>query len=382
MNRRLSRTLTPERRFILACARLKTDPAVVGAAAREVDSWDLVVEEASRNHLMPLLARALSTGGSWDGIPQAIRERFQRDWQKTTAINTYFLRDAGEALRAMCGAGLSPVVLKGVALAEDVYKDIGLRAFCDLDVLVPIEDLPQAERLLADLGYLPEPTTHLRSWYFENYYQSPRYARKGGRFCIELHWDFGRRPNPFRHDVARMRARAVPALLAGVQVRRLDPEDQLIHLCLHLAWGNGFNGHFRGLVDIAEVIRRGVDWNAFCARVIETNTAQVVVPSLELATWLLEAPVDAETLRCLDAHRGSLFSRFAAMLGQSRTMTGGEGHLTLMRLLWMKRFSERVHFLRQNFGSVEMSELDNRPALFRRLAGAARRAAAPFLNHA
>jgi len=379
VNRRLAQSMTPEWRFILACARLRTDPAAVAAAAREVRAWETLVALACKHHLAPLVLRAGDACGP-GAIPEAVREQLLLERQKTIALNSVYLRQAGEALRAFLQAGLAPIVLKGVALTEPLYGDIGLRAFCDLDVLFSRDDIPRAETVLADLGYQAEPTSHLRSWYFENYYQLPRHSRPRSRFCVELHWDFGRRPNPFRLDVDAMRARAVAATVAGADVRRLDPQDELLHLCIHLAWGNGFDRHLRGLVDIAETLRRGIDWSVFEQRVVQTNTAQVAVPALELATWLLDAPVDRAALGRLQRKRGGALSRYVTEIGQSRVLTGGDGHHTLMRLFWMERFAERVHLLKQNFGAVEIAEMDSRPKLITRLAGGMRRAIAPFFH--
>lgn len=381
MHRRLARSLTGERTFMLACARLDPDPDAVAAAARGVEAWDGVIAEARSHHLLPLLSRA-ADAAPLAPIPENVRTQLREVRRKTQARNAVYLQCAAEVLRAFANAGLSPVVLKGVALVENLYQDIGLRAFCDLDALLPIEDLETAERVMAQLGYRPEPTPHTRDWYFVNYYQLPRYSRPGAQFCVELHWDLGRRPNPFRLDVAAMRARAVPATAAGVPVHVLDPEDQLVHLAVHLAWGNGFDLHVRGIVDIAEILRRGIDWTVFEQRVRESNTAQVVVPAIELAHWLLGANVDQRTMNRLQKLRGGPLSRAVTRIGQSRVLTGGEGHRTLMRLFWMQRFGDRVHFLKQNFGGVEFEEFDKRPPLAKRLAGGLRRAMGPFTRHA
>ncbi|MGH8164892.1 MAG: nucleotidyltransferase domain-containing protein, partial [Rhodanobacteraceae bacterium] len=313
MNPRLVRTLTPERRFLLACARIDADRDAVARLAGDVRSWDRVLQESHRHHLLPLLSRA---SAGCEAVPSFVRDRAHEAQQRTQAVNSIYLRDAREALLAFAQAGLSPVVLKGVSLAESLYPDIGLRAFCDLDALFAIEDLERAEAVLRELGYEQEPSPHERDWYFEHYYQLPRFARRAGGFCVELHWDLGRRPYPFHLDLADMQSRAVQGIAAGVPARVLDNEDLLLHLAVHLAWGNGFDGHVRGIVDIAEVIRRGVDWNRFEARVIEAGAAQVVVPSLELAAWLLDAPVPPNVLLVLGERRGGVLSRLATDVGQ------------------------------------------------------------------
>jgi hypothetical protein len=379
-NRRLMRSVTPEWRFMLASARLQPDFETVRAAAANVVSWDRVLQLARRNHLAPLLARTASICRDAQ-IPEAVRLQLDRDRQKSAALNTIYLRQGEEVLRAFVQSGLKPVVLKGFALAETLYGDIALRPFCDLDVLLAREELEPAEAVLSALGYESEPTPHTRDWYFENYYQLPRHSRKPSRFCVELHWDLARRPNPFSLDIPGMLMRAVETDVGGMSVRQLALEDRLLHLCVHLAWGNGFDAHLRGLVDVAESLRRGVDWKIFEQRVVTANAAQVAVATLELAVWLLDAPVNIEVLERLRDRSGGFFARYAARIGQSRALTGGEGHRTLMRLFWIERVSERIRLLKTNFGAVEFSQFDSRPQMFKRLLGGVRRAFAPFSNH-
>jgi hypothetical protein len=379
-NRRLLQSVTPEWRFILASARLHPDSFAVCSAADAVTSWDQVLVLARRHHLAPLVSR--TTRACPDAaVPESVRLELDRDRQKSAALNTMYLRQGGEVLRAFKERGLSPVVLKGFVLAENLYGDAGLRPFCDLDVLFARDEIERAETVLAELRYEAEPSPHGRDWYFQNYYQLPRHSRRPSRFCVELHWDLARRPNPFRVDVDSMRRRAVATRAAGVPVLQFTPEDRLLHLCVHLAWGNGFDAHLRGVVDIAETLRAEIDWEVFEQRAIAANAAQVSVAAIELAVWLLDAPVHGNVFRRLQRFRGGVLARYVTSIGQARALSGGDGHRTLMRLFWMEHMSQRVRLLQTNFGAVAYEQFDRRPQLFKRVLGGLRRAMAPFSQH-
>ncbi|MGZ3550534.1 MAG: nucleotidyltransferase domain-containing protein [Vulcanimicrobiaceae bacterium] len=376
MNHRLTATITPERRFLMAASRLCSDPEQVQLAAAAVRNWNAVLDEGRHHHLLPLIANASTECSS---VPSDVKAQISKQLQIVRMLNALYFDEAKHVLETMRGHGLKPVVLKGMALAESLYGDIGLRPLCDLDVLFSIEDIPRAEQILRSMNYLQEPSPHDAAWYFEHYYQLPRFVRRGGRFCIELHWDLGRRPNPFTLDIATMRERAVPVAISGVDVFMFDREDMLLHLALHLAWGNGFDGHFRGLVDIAELTRVGINWTEFAQRVRAANAAPVVVPALELAAWLLDAPIPEDTLAVLSRERGSAMTRYITAIGQSRIFAGGAGHRTWMRLAWLRSTHERLTLLRQNFGPVEHAERDTRPWSGARLLQGAQRAIAVFL---
>jgi hypothetical protein len=345
LNGALARSLSPERAFILSGARLKANSESLKDAAFRVSRWDSVLEEGRSHHLTPMIARSLDEASLETPVSVSMRE----DWHRSRAVNALRLLEANEVLGALVRGGLSPVVLKGMAVLESVYMDIGLRAFCDIDVLVAPPELKRAEQIVRELSFQQEQSPHEQSWYLENYYQLPRFYRPHKALLVELHWDLGRRPYPFVLNLPAMIERSRPANVAGIGVRVFDAPDQLLHLIMHLSWGNGFDGHVRGLVDIAELIGLGIDWDVFVDRVLAANAAQITVPVLELSQWLLNAPVPPVVIQRLRPRSGGITTRFIVRSGQARVFSGGSGHRTLMRLAWLTRISDKATLLRENY---------------------------------
>lgn len=379
MIEKLAGSLTAENRFILASARLHPNADAVDAAARNVLDWDTVYTVSRRQHLAGLVANASMACAF---VPQATKDRLLAEWNSVRARNVIYLFEARTVLTALRAAGLAPIVLKGVALTETVYKDPGLRPFGDMDILFPLDQIDEAQRVVESIGYRASVTPHNRQWYFEHYYHLPPFSAKRGSLSIELHWDLGRRPHPFELDFPGIRARAVTFSVEGTDAQMMGPEDMLCHLALHSGWGNGFDGHIRSIVDIAEVARRGIDWELLTRVVIEQRLAPIVTPALELGVWLFDAPIPDRVLRTLEPFRGSTFCRWVVGIGQSRVLKGGAGHRTAMRLLWLENNHDRITLLRQNFGSVENPQNDRREgknSLARLLIGV-RRAVVPLLG--
>ncbi|MDQ6930477.1 MAG: nucleotidyltransferase family protein [Candidatus Eremiobacteraeota bacterium] len=379
MIKKLAGSLTAENRFILAAARVNPDAGAVDAAARNVQDWNGVYAVSKRQHLAGLVASA-STASAF--VPQAIKDRLTAEWNSVRARNVIYLFEAREALTALTAAGLNPIVLKGVALTETIYKDPGLRPFGDMDLLFPLPQIDEAQRIVESIGYRASATPHNRQWYFEHYYHLPPFGVKRGSLSIELHWDLGRRPHPFDLDFPGIRARAVKFSVEGVDALMMGPEDMLCHLALHSGWGNGFDGHIRSIVDIAEVARRGIDWELLTRLVIEQKLGPIVTPALELAAWLFEAPIPDAVFNKLEPHRGGRLCRWVVGIGQDRVLKGGTGHRTAMRLLWLENNHDRVTLLRENFGSVENPQNDRREGKnsLARLVIGVRRALVPLLG--
>jgi hypothetical protein len=123
-----------------------------------------------------------------------------------------------------------------------------------------------------------------------------------GVTTIELHWDVtSPLPNGERIDVAGMWQRMIPARIAGVDVHVLSPEDLLLHLCIHAAYGHRCNVSARASCDIAAVIQRyEIDWPRVVERAVGWRVAAGTYIALRLARELLEAPVPSNVLASLE----------------------------------------------------------------------------------
>jgi len=98
----------------------------------------------------------------WDAVPPSVRLELE-GFCKSNAQKIYFWR---QSFCDCSGASIEnevPVVsFKGPILAEAVYDDLSLREFCDLDLLIRVQDLAKAEDILLACGYtaqFPDRTT-------------------------------------------------------------------------------------------------------------------------------------------------------------------------------------------------------------------------------
>ena len=228
--------------------------------------------------------------------------------EETAALVQFaFLRPyLAELFQACAEAGLDVIALKGAALAETAYPRPSLRLFGDLDILIRPEQAEQVRGLLEALGYVADE----RQWNAlrqgrgcqANFFQHP--AR--GPVVVELHTKLINNPLFLafvQMDMAGAWERSRPARLAGVDAHVLGPEDQILHLCLHLAC------HYlaapRSLRDIDQVCRAGgVDWPLLTALAQSAHAASACFASLFAAESLLGTPIPSEVLDALAPRRG------------------------------------------------------------------------------
>lgn len=213
----------------------------------------------------------------------------------------FFRPHLAALLRACAEARLDLLVLKGAALAETAYPRPSLRQFGDLDVLVRGTDAAHARTLLELLGYIVDPMqweeiVRGRDCQVNFFKHTER-----GSVVVELHTELINNALFFGQihvDDKGLWERAQPVRLAGVEARTLGPEDQILHLCLHLA------GHYlaapQSLRDIAQVCSVSqIDWPLFVHLAQKASAATACFTGLFTAARLLGTPVPPPVLDSL-----------------------------------------------------------------------------------
>ncbi|MBV9849191.1 MAG: nucleotidyltransferase family protein [Armatimonadetes bacterium] len=259
-----------------------------------------------------------------------------RQEPRTLARTLLLHSHLAEFLRACAAESLPVIVLKGAVLAETVYPRLGLRDFRDLDVLVRPADAPRARVVLENLGYAADET-HWRELLAGHDGQAD-FAKQtpAGPIVLELHthlvnndlfwgeWDV---------DEDALWRRSLPVLLASAPARVLGPEDQLLHLCLHLA------GHYlsapRSLADIQHVCAaQPIDWPLLSDLARRSGLTRITYTGLWLAACLLDAAIPPTALAALAPRPRRLLERFALARAQDLTARRTQGlRLPLLLLL-------------------------------------------------
>jgi hypothetical protein len=154
--------------------------------------------------------------------------------------------------------GVGSVVLKGPALAHTHYPDPSLRAFRDLDLLVPTRQWRAACSALEALGMrrrLPEP----RPGFDERFGKAAVYTGSEG-VQVDLHRTLAQGPFGQWMDPEELFGRTTSFALAGRNLRRLDDTALLLHACVHASLG-WTPPELLPLRDIAQISTAGeVDW--------------------------------------------------------------------------------------------------------------------------
>ncbi len=161
--------------------------------------------------------------------------------------------DLKRAAMALAGAGITPLVLKGPAMARLAYDDPEERCATDLDLLVQREQHEPAVAALVAAGF-----ENIKRYPFWFHYHDV--LRSPSRTTLELHWALSR-PDALHHISCREFLRRGLADDTSLPVLWCTPRDLLLHTA-DQSLREGFS-RLQRVVDADRLIRRHgnvLDW--------------------------------------------------------------------------------------------------------------------------
>jgi hypothetical protein len=207
-------------------------PAPVHKPLALVQPVDLeqLVRQASYHRVLPLLRKRLLAAGS-------ISEETRSDWiaaaRSSAARNLHYAAQLAALAKAFAAFGITALAHKGPVLAQEAYKDLALREFADLDILVRAEDLPRALALLSDQNYLlAKELTWMPPSALVRFSGEISLSSTAG-LSVDLHWRLTPHHYPVQLDPEVLWRCVSTTMLAGAQITTLNPEAMLLLLAVH-----------------------------------------------------------------------------------------------------------------------------------------------------
>lgn len=259
--------------------------------------WEDLIQESARHGITPLLYHRLKTLHPSIPVPTEVVQRLRQSYLQSSSRNMRLYHKLGKVLEILRHENTPVIVLKGAHLAELVYCNIALRSMSDVDLLVHKADLLRVEAAL--LGINATPLDYNRLIGKDNHHFG--YLLPNCGLHVEVHWNILASIYPFNIDIDGQWERSKPAIIAGVQVSVLCPEDLLLYLCLHTSM-HLFTMGLKSLYDILETIRhygREIDWKQIQLRSQQWGVEKCVYLTLKLARELLGASVPDDLMKAI-----------------------------------------------------------------------------------
>lgn len=267
--------------------------------------WGAMLDLSTLHGVGPLLHRRLHADGLLTRVPQDVVGRLERE-RRDTAIFT--LRSCGQMRRiatTFATAGIPVMPLKGLHLAECVYRDVSLRPMSDVDILVPPELVGRAVEELRRLGYGADENLGASAERLLDEKCNVGLVHRTSGLLVELHWSLDEPPARRAEAVREIWRSARRERIGDADVLAMPAEFLLLHVCAHLACNHGFGFGLRALCDVAELAQPEValDWEAVVSAARRHGWVRPAAACLRLARDHLDAAVPEEVLSRLGADR-------------------------------------------------------------------------------
>lgn len=334
--------------------------AQIEALATKTFDWERLVYLGIGHGVAPLLYRSLNSVRP-ASVPASVMERLRNEAQGIAGRNVLLATELLSLLDLLSAHGISAMPYKGPALACQVYGELRLRSFIDLDVIVRRNDLPKVRNLLAENHYEPQlkmtagkQRAILRSECDEVFMGT------NGRI-LEVHWAITPPYFSFQLETEDLFTRAIKIDLLGQSVLAPSPEDLLLILTVNGAKDMWTRLEF--VCRVAELLHRypEVQWPAVFARARELGADRMLLLGLFLAHKLLGAGLPAEVLQWLQQSKIllSMGNQVSERLFLRPREVPSQLELTRFRLRSRERLRDRITYCFRRALSPTYKDLEN-----------------------
>jgi len=288
---------TTEIALLIACSRSQIKDEhrqkIRHLLSQPID-WPIVIRLARQHGILPLLYQSLKQAGE-DRADDSVLAELRSYSQGIAFQNSVFTRALLNILTLFSANDILALPFKGPVLAASAYKNISLRSFCDLDILIRQQDCLKAiEVLTSQANYRTS-----REWHFLNESWELLYRRSyreisltNGIVTIDLHQaltvehylstQFSFEDLWCRHHSIEIAAQPIPNFATA---------DSLLYLCVHASkecWRK-----LKWICDITEFVQvhPELDWQLLFQRAQILQCERRLLTGLLLSQMLLGLPL-------------------------------------------------------------------------------------------
>lgn len=261
--------------------------------------WDTLLRQAHRADVLARLAVLLDEAALLEAVAPAPRVHLRAALAVARAQRGEVRREAALIAEALAELAIPVILLKGAAYVLAGLPAAQGRLFSDVDILVPLAAINQAEGALMLQGWLgSHHDAYDQRYYREWMHELPPMEHMQRQTVLDVHHNI--LPLTARHppDAALLIADSRP-VAAAPGLRVLAPVDMVLHSMCHLLHNDELSHGLRDLSDLDLLLRHfGASepgfWPALCARAERLQLRRVLHHGLWATGEFFATPVPAE----------------------------------------------------------------------------------------
>jgi hypothetical protein len=278
---RIPASASAEFRLIVEALTPQPPRTATNPATFPVIDWPGFLSLARGHAIRPLIHKSLKENSLGLAVPAPLISSLTNFAVRNDLRNTIAGMELVRLIRSLECRGIPAVTFKGPMLAQQIFGNVSLREFLDIDILVPLQDFPAAEKILRAEGYESLRPAAQHPGYLNELGQTT-FRRPGESFCVDLHWklaSFGV-ALPFTERELWSGVQKLP--LVGLEAPTLAWD----HLALFLAF-HGAKERWRSLkwaCDFAQLVRcrPELDWTDLLRRSARNQCSRDLLVAAQL----------------------------------------------------------------------------------------------------
>lgn len=193
--------------------------------------WNDLIDLAIYHKTLPLIYNSIFKYYSLE-VPSEIYGKIKRRQVLNAVKNIQAANTLEKIVDLLNANNIDVLTFKGPVLAHDIYGDVTLRTFNDIDLLVSWKNIRKAITLLAEDGFDLEVDLS-RDEYISLLKNRHHAVLIKNNVCVELHWELTGRYFSNKITIDSLLPHAESVYMNGKEFLTLRGEDLLIYLCIH-----------------------------------------------------------------------------------------------------------------------------------------------------
>jgi len=244
-------------------------------------------------------------------IPESYLSKLESKYKNTAVRNMFLTDELLSILKEYSANKIVAIPIKGPLIAEQIYENLTVREFIDIDILVYPKDVEKAKDILIQRDYSlefylseKEDIAYRRSsFYLKDQKIHYTLFNKDKGISIELHWLIVATEYSFSPNIDNFWKRSSIFTLEGQEILSLSIEDLLLYLCIH-----GTKHHWmqlKWICDINELINKNkdLDWNKLSANANQYKCNRMVLLGLKLTNELYHTELPTNLIKKIDSRK-------------------------------------------------------------------------------
>jgi len=306
--------------------------------------------------MLPLLYINLHSNGVKDELMHRLKGIYRKSWSN----NQLLFNKAAGVLKLIHKNKNPTIVMKGIALTIDVYKNFGVRPMADMDVLIPLSQSRKIISLLKKSGWILQNKQYLE---FNLKYGRSATFHDSEKTELDLHWQpifesHGSISEDEFWDVS------FPLEISGEKTRAFCLTDNFFHTIVH---GLRYNPEppIRWVADAVTILNlqdKTMDWDRLLHLTKKFRVSLQMKDALYYLIEKFQAKIPEKFLKDLDSIKSSFSERLvfkhAIKIGDRDPQTFSEKLYTVYTAYL--RQSSSTGFLAQHIGFIKYMHFRNK----------------------